>query len=151
MIGRYNEGRIPEAGEPTAEEVDLRQSCRELVDEVSGLVDSLKLNEALGRIIEVVRGINGYLERTAPWKQAKAGQDERVATILYYATEALRVTSVLLQPVLPERMRELWQRLGWQPPASLRDGLEWGRLQARTRVTAGPPLFPRERTVDRAG
>jgi methionyl-tRNA synthetase len=125
--------------------VGLRQRCLELVDEVVGLVESLALNEALGRTMDVVGEINGYLERTAPWKQAKAGQVERVATILYYATEALRVTAVLLQPVLPERMAELWRRLGWRPPASLRDGLGWGELQAGTRVAAGPPLFPRER------
>ena len=145
MVGRYNEGYIPEPGEPTAEEVSLRQSCLDLVGEVTGLVESLALNEALSRTMAVVSEINGYLERTAPWKQAKAGQAERVATILYYATEALRVTGILLQPVLPERMAELWRRLGWRPPASLRDGLGWGRLQVGTRVVAGPPLFPRER------
>jgi methionyl-tRNA synthetase len=143
MVGRYNEGCIPEPGEPTDEEMGLRQRCLELVDEVSTLVESLALNEALGRIIEAVGGINGYLERTAPWRQAKAGQVERVATILYYASEALRLTSVLLQPVLPERMAEVWRRLGWRSPVSLGDGLGWGRLQVGTRVTGGPPLFPR--------
>jgi methionyl-tRNA synthetase len=145
MVGRYSDGRIPAPGEPTAEEVDLRQRCLDLVPEVFGLVDALALNEALARTMEVVGQINGYLERTAPWKQAKAGQTERVATILYTATEALRVVAILLQPVLPERMAELWHRLGWQSPASLRDGLGWGKLQAGAQVVAGPPLFPRER------
>ena len=71
------------------------------------------------------------------------GQTDRVATILYYAVEALRLTSILLQPVLPERMAKLWHRLGWQPPAPLQDGLSWGELRPGTQVVSGPPLFPR--------
>ena len=68
----------------------------------------------------------------------------RVATTLYYAIEALRLASVLLQPVMPERMAELWRRLGWQPPTPLKTGLIWGQLKPGTSVTAGPPLFPRD-------
>lgn len=143
MVERYNDGCIPAPGEPEAEDTDLRQRCLNLVPEVFGLVEALALNEALVRTMDVVGQINGYLERTAPWKQAKAGQAERVATILYYAAEALRLTAVLLQPVLPERMAELWHRLGWQSPASPRGGLGWGGLQAGTHVVAGPPLFPK--------
>ena len=74
----------------------------------------------------------------------KAEQAERVATTLYHAAEALRLTSILLQPVLPERMSELWRRLGWQPPILPRDGLSWGSLQPGTQVVTGPPLFPRD-------
>ena len=72
----------------------------------------------------------------------------RAATILYHAAEALRLLAVLLHPVLPERTVELWRRLGWKPPAHLRDGLTWGRLQPGAEVVAGPPLFPREMNTD---
>jgi methionyl-tRNA synthetase len=100
--------------------------------------------------MDVVGAINGYLERTAPWKEAKAGHREGVATILYTACEALRLLSVLLHPVLPERTGELWQRLGWTPPERLGEGLEWGGLRPGGDLScgqvavAGPPLFPRE-------
>jgi methionyl-tRNA synthetase len=73
--------------------------------------------------------INGYLERTAPWQEAKAGHEAQMASILYTACEALRLVSVLLQPVLPERMGE---------------GLKWGLLQLDAEVVAGPPLFRRD-------
>ena len=111
-------------------------------------VDALALNQALAHVMGVVREINGYLERTAPWREAKAGHEARVATILYTACEALRLVSVLLQPVLPERTEELWRRLGWQPPAHLEDALSWGGLQPGTGVVLGPPLFPREVGTD---
>ena len=66
-------------------------------------VEALAVNDALAGVMEVVGVINRYLERTAPWKRAKAGEKERVGTILYTAMEALRLVSVLLQPVMPEK------------------------------------------------
>jgi methionyl-tRNA synthetase len=144
MVGRYCDGRIPWPGEPTDEETALRERCLALVPQALGQIEALAINEALAQIMSVVGEINSYLERTAPWKQAKAGHVERVATILYHAAEALRLISILLQPVLPERMAELWRRLGWQPPTPLRDGLSWGALQPGAQVIAGSPLFPRD-------
>jgi methionyl-tRNA synthetase len=112
------------------------------------MVDELALNQALAQVMDVGGAINGYLERTAPWREAKAGHEARVATILYTACEALRLVSVLLQPVLPERMGELWRCLGWQPPERLGEGLEWGLLRPGTSMVLGPPLFPREVNAD---
>jgi methionyl-tRNA synthetase len=106
-------------------------------------VEAIAPNEALTLAMDVVREINGYLERTAPWKRAKEGQMQRVATSLYTAAEALRLCSVLLHPVMPERTADLWRRLGWRPSEPLQDGLDWGRLRPGSPVVAGPPLFPR--------
>ena len=144
MIQRYCEGRIPEPGEVAAVDTALRDRCLALVDQTFRQVDALALNEALAQVMGTVGEINRYLERTAPWKQARAGRGERVATILYCAAEALRLTAILLQPVMPERVGELWHRLGWQAPSSLQDGLVWGSLQPGAPVIGGPPLFPRE-------
>jgi methionyl-tRNA synthetase len=113
------------------------------VPQVFERMEAIAPNEALMLVMGVVRETNGYLERTAPWRRAKEGQVERVATSLYTAAEALRLTSVLLHPVLPERTAGLWRRLGLQPPEPLKDGLTWGGLQPGSPVAAGPPLFPR--------
>jgi len=137
--------RLPAPAGPTAEETALRDRCLTLVPQTLGQIEALAVNEALAQVMDAVGQINRYLERAAPWRRASAGQSERVATILYTAVEALRLTSILLQPVLPGQMAELWRRLGWQAPASLPDGLSWGLLQPGAQVVAGPPLFPRER------
>jgi methionyl-tRNA synthetase len=143
MTGRYHAGRIPQ---PTAigdEETHLQAICQALVPQTFGRVEDLALPDALAGMMNVIRGINTYLERTSPWTQARQGNQERVATSLYTAAEALRLTSVLLHPVMPERTAELWRRLGWQPPQILANALTWGQLQPGSMVTAGPPLFPR--------
>jgi methionyl-tRNA synthetase len=143
MVGRYCDGRIPEPGESRDEEAALRECCESLVPLAFERVEAIAPNEALALAMDVVRGINGYLERTAPWRRAKEGQTDQVATSLYTAAEALRLTSILLHPVLPERTAELWRRLGWQPPTPLKDGLGWGELRPGSQGSSGPPLFPR--------
>lgn len=50
----------------------------------------------------------------------------------------------VLEAFMPERMAELWRRLGWQPPQTLRTALAWGQLQPDSPVVAGEPLFPRD-------
>jgi methionyl-tRNA synthetase len=143
MVGRYCDGRIPEPGEPTDEEATVRERSESLVPQAFECVEAFAPNEALALTMDAVRSINGYLERTAPWKRAKEGRTQRVATSLYTAAEALRLTSILLHPVLPERTAELWRQLGWRPAAPLKDGLVWGGLRPSSAVVAGPPLFSR--------
>jgi methionyl-tRNA synthetase len=98
----------------------------------------------LEKIFDALTAANQYLENTSPWKTGDAG---RVGTILYTACEALRLCSVLLAPVMPGKAAEVWQRLGWQPPEPLANGLAWGGLQPVAPVSVGEPLFPRTEEV----
>jgi methionyl-tRNA synthetase len=145
MIERYCAGHVPEAQAAKVNGTILREQCQATVSRVLSQVKELRLNDALGNAMSMVSKINGYLEQSAPWALAKQkSRQEEVATVLYTAAEALRLTCVLLWPVMPERIAELWRRLGWQPPASLRDGLQWGGLRPGAAVASGPPLFPRD-------
>ncbi len=143
MIGRYFDGQVPQPGEETPEDTGLRERCEGVVKPVFEAVEALVVNEALASLMGCVSSINGYLEQTAPWKQAKTDK-ERTGTILYNAAEALRFSSVLLYPVMPEKIATLWQRLGWQPDSDLSTSLTWGQLSPGTHVNQGDPLFPRD-------
>ena len=143
MIGRYFEGSMQEPGEETAEDTALRKACEQVVAPALEAVKNLAINDALGLVMDCISGINRYLEITAPWKQVKT-DSERASTILYNAAEALRFASILLYPVLPDKITTLWERLGWQPPEELSSGLVWGQLKPGTQVQKGAPLFPRD-------
>jgi methionyl-tRNA synthetase len=145
MIGRYCDGRVPEPQGSKVNGTILREQCQVTVSRALSQVERLQLNEALTNVMGSVSKINGYLEQTRPWSLAKQkGRQSEIDTVLYTTAEALRLTSVLLWPVMPEQIAELWRRLGWQPPETPRDGLQWGGLQPGTAVTAGPPLFPKD-------
>ena len=144
MTGRYAQGQAPRAGEVGEEERALRAQLEALPGAVFEQVGHFALNAALAQVMDALTAVNGYLERTAPWTQAKQGRQERVETILYTAGEALRLAAVLLAPVMPEKSAEIWRRLGWQAPEDLSRGLAWGGWQPGSPVQAGDGLFPRK-------
>ena len=122
---------------------ELRDRCTQLVTKVFHHIDSFSLDQALRDVEAVVRDLNRYVERNAPWARFKEGDHEAVRRVLCNATEALRLVSVLLHPVMPGKTRELWHSLGWTPSGDLSEGLEWGGLLPGSAVTLGRPLFPR--------
>ena len=103
----------------------------------------MKLDQGIDSVMEIVRAGNRYLEKTAPWTLAKKGETERLATILYNAANAVYHVSVLLSPIMPEKMAELQKVLG--APVSDRIDL----LNADSQILVGctmqdtDPLFPR--------
>jgi methionyl-tRNA synthetase len=64
------------------------------------------------QVMNAVRAGNRYLEQTAPWTLAKKGETERLNTVLYCSAELLRIVSILLDPVMPEKMAEIRYALG---------------------------------------
>jgi methionyl-tRNA synthetase len=144
MSLRYCDGKIPAAGVEGTEEITLRTQAEALAGIVFERVESFALNAALEAIMDVLVSANVYLERTAPWKEAKSGHSERVATILYHVAETLRLAGILLSPVIPEHSDELFRRLGWSPDPNLGQALRWGLLVPGSRVQPGDPLFPRK-------
>jgi methionyl-tRNA synthetase len=103
--------------------------------------------------MDLVRAIDGYIERTAPFRIAKdPARAGGVGSILYDCAETLRIASVLLWPFMPAKVEELWQRLGCEAYAEAlaRSGrgdlaawTKWGLGTPGTPVVSAEPLFPR--------
>lgn len=148
MTSRYFQGVIPRPGAETDEEHVLKERAVALPGKVFAQVESFAIHNAVAEIMDLLTAANGYLERTAPWKLAKAGDLERVGTVLYTAAEVLRLCGVLLSPVIPERSAQMLARLGWRAQDGLGSGMVWGALKPGSPVVAGEPLFPRVELVE---
>jgi methionyl-tRNA synthetase len=92
-----------------------------------------------------VRKANKYVADQQPWALAKdPANAARLGTVLRSVVEALRVASVLLEPVLPAKARELRAQLGLDDaPATLDDARRWDGATAGAPTRPGDPLFPR--------
>jgi len=101
---------------------------------------------ALARVWELVSATNKFIVEKEPWKLAAdpARRDE-LGWVLYESAEALRVTGLLISPVMPRAARALWGQLGLQrdPAEESLTEFEWGRLAPGTRIAKGESLFPR--------
>jgi methionyl-tRNA synthetase len=106
---------------------------------------SLKLDHGIARVLDVVKATNRYLEIKQPWTLAKAEDKAPLARTLYTAAEALRVASVLLEPVMPAKTAAMRAALGMAADAdlSLTGAVRFGQLIPGTPLGTLSPLFPR--------
>ena len=97
----------------------------------------MEINDAIEETLQLVRKINKYFEHSTPWK---AGKEDRnlAGTILYTGAESLRIVSVLLSPIMPERTKELLAVLNTD-----NSDRSWGGLKPGKKLGKLTPLFPR--------
>jgi methionyl-tRNA synthetase len=106
-------------------------------------MERMARSEAAGAGLELARAVNGYIDRTEPFRLAKdPDRRDELATILYNCAEGLRITAALLAPFLPERAGLMARRLGCPEQAAAainairadhgQEPIERERLEERT-------------------
>ncbi len=146
MIQNYFGGEIPAPVAGDEREAAIVQAASTAIAAALEQYDRYEFSRALESIWGVVAAVDKYLVENKPWKlMTDAEQKDRLGTILYTAAEALRVVTVLAQPVLPHATRVIWQQLGQQRELQNLElhELHWGELAAGTRIGEVQPVFPR--------
>jgi methionyl-tRNA synthetase len=131
----------------TGEEQALIEVAARVSRSVAEHLDRIAPHKALDAAWELVIAANKYVDQTAPWALSKKGDLARLEVVAYTVLETLRQLSVMLSPVLPERMNALRAQLGLGPIAAV-EGRDqwpsrWGELAAGIECRPGDPLFPR--------
>ncbi len=137
LIGKNHGGIVPEPAGPTEAEQEIRAGAEILDSKVKSLIGKMRVQEAIEETLQVVRTVNRYMESQAPWKVAKEDL-KRSGTILYTATEALRIAAVHLSPVMPEKTGKVLEVLGDRSCS-----VKWGGLKPGTKLQTHEALFPR--------
>lgn len=145
MLGRYVGGVVPEAGPLAPEDAELKEAFTSLPRRLVELVNNLHYDRAVESVMEAVRKANKYIADTKPWELARdEANSGRLNTVLNTLVEALRSASIMLDPIMPNKMHELRKQLGIRNvPFELATAAEWNVIPAGTRTAAGDPLFPR--------
>jgi methionyl-tRNA synthetase len=148
MLGRYFEATIPASGEPGEAELELQRVAQAAVTGADRAIDRVAIHEAIAHSWTLVDALNNYITKTEPWALAKdPANRERLATVLYTASEGLRVLCVLLAPIMPKSTGKLWSALasdlGNLAEQPLAAAAEWGQLRAGSAVGELAALFPR--------
>ena len=140
LVNDHFEGGIPP--KPT-EPCDLEKQAAVLVEMLPESVKEFRLHNFIEETMQLVRATNRYFESSAPWALVKTDKT-KAGEVLYNCAEALRITAVLLYPVMPGRMGELLGRVG-EPVENFNyeTSTKWGRLRPGARMVQGEPLFPR--------
>jgi len=131
------------------EDLELRDKFLWAEEEMHRHIAELHFHRALEAIWEVIDHTNRYIVRTSPFVLVKdAGKQARVGEILHHLLEALRVSSYLLAPFLPETVKEIREMLAIPEDAPIRQ-IPWGGFfKPGHRVKPPRVLFPRIESSD---
>jgi methionyl-tRNA synthetase len=145
MIAKYRKGIVPFPGNAKGD-AEVQQLARRVIQKYRTNFDEYNFSRALEAVWELIARVNKYIVENEPWaiaaKPEAAGQ---LDSVLFHASEALRIISVLLAPVMPQTAESIWHQLGFSGRAvdSKLADLDWGQDTAGKSLRIGTPLFPR--------
>jgi methionyl-tRNA synthetase len=150
MISKYFRGQSPYPSATvgrTPMDDEIAKLGAATITQFNDLFADFQLSRAIEAVQALVRAVNKYLVETEPWAIAE-NQDEaskaRLGTILYTAAEALRISTALLHPVMPEATARIWLQLGLGDLRRARlDQLAWGQLPVGATLGEPGAVFPR--------
>ena len=150
MIGKYFDGTVPsetDSGSPRRiADHDWPAICQRTVDQSRAAMEKLDLSGSIGAAVGLVRKVDAFINLTEPYKLAKdESRRDELGAILYQCCEALRIASLLLWAVMPERIEQLWASLNQSidpMTGKLQELARWGGLQSGASIQK-LALFPR--------
>jgi len=147
MVKKYQGGVLAAPGPAEDIDGDLINCAREVKVELEQQLERMDFSTALAAIWKLVRRANRYVDETTPWVLARdPDKKERLKTVLYNLSEAVRVLTIWCSPFMPVFPERVFAQFGIadQPELHSWDSTEeWGRMPVNLRIEPGPGLFPR--------
>ncbi len=148
MIGRYCEGRVPQAGASTDADRHIASTAAEAVRTWQATIPMLEFAKALEAVWGLVAAVDKYIVEAKPWVLADSKEPadrERLHTVLYTCAEAVRVLGLLTYPVMPVSAGKIWKQLGQKEEVSKQTAgaLAWGSLAPGQQLGKVEAVFPR--------
>ena len=137
LVNKFYNGSLIEGEDLSEDGLAIKKNAKETINEVSKLMDEMKINDAIERVLQFVRNVNKFLELTAPWKVVKTDL-KRAGRILFTAAESIRVIALLFSPIMPNRTKSVLNILN-----SKNKVVYWGGLEVNGKIKTHEPLFPR--------
>jgi len=145
MIGKYRKGVVPAPGSAKGD-AEVQDLARRVIQKYRTHFDEYSFSRALEAVWELIARVNKYIVENEPWAIAEKPEEAgRLDSVLFHASEALRLISVLLAPVMPQTAESIWHQLGFEGRArdSKLDRLDWTQEVAGKSLRIGGSLFPR--------
>lgn len=144
MVEKYNGGMIRKGSVKEDYDESLIDSAETLVEKVENSMDKLKINDAVSKILAVVRKANKYIDLSMPWVLAKENNHERLDRVLYNLVETIRIVGISLMPFMVETPKKIFEQIGVDEDLQAWDSSKaFGLLKEGTVVKKGKNLFQR--------
>ncbi|MBI1277802.1 MAG: methionine--tRNA ligase [Anaerolineaceae bacterium] len=110
---RY-EGKVPsiDITKLTEDDKAILEKSEAAFETIGGLIEAVKLKEALTQTMALVRESNAYLDRRAPWKAIKENPDDAALSV-YTVLRVIDNLKTVLSPFLPFTSQKVHEFLGY--------------------------------------
>ena len=123
MAHRYRGGRLAPATGPSDQLVRLAE---QVVADYKRAMETFAIHEAAAAAYRLIDATNEFIAATSPWALAKdPAAASHLSQVLFDSAEAIRLSAVLLSPVMPASAKEILRRVG--AAADTLDNLNWDR------------------------
>ena len=141
LIEKHFDGLCPEPGSYDEDELLIISKAKNIPTAVEKNIINMKLHDAIENAMSLIRLINKYLEMKKPWKLLKEDKTAKspASTCLYLAAEILRISTILLSPIMPTKTKLTLKALSQDNETSS----EFGLLKPKSRIYNPGALFPR--------
>lgn len=143
MLHRFTDGVVPRPTSAQAHDEALTELATTVRSLVEKHMDEMQFSLALAEIWNLVRRANKYIDECQPWRLHKEGDTERLNSVLYNMVEAIRLSTIMVQPFMPDAPKVIQKQFGWSDEEFSWDSLEVGKGQSGHHVTQEQPRFPR--------
>ncbi|MBO4428958.1 MAG: class I tRNA ligase family protein, partial [Clostridia bacterium] len=143
MTKKYFGGTIPSPAEATEFDAELKDAATAAYKGFVENIESYRLSDAVNAAMELSRRANKYIDLTTPWALAKdESQKGRLGTVIYNLLETLRISALLLSPVMPDACGKILSAIGADGD-EFESAATFGGLKSGVSVGDLPILFAR--------
>jgi methionyl-tRNA synthetase len=109
MAERYRGSRL----EPAGSGGRLAQIATDALKAYRTAMDTYALHEGAAAAFRVVDAANEFIAENAPWTLAKdTANADRLDEVLFEVAEAIRISALMLLPIMPSSCAEILERIG---------------------------------------
>jgi len=145
MLSKYRAGRVSAPGVAKGDS-EVRELAGRVIASYRANFDDYNFSRGLENVWELISRVNKYIVENEPWAIAeKPSEGKKLDSVLFHASESLRLIAVLVAPVIPKTAQTLWEQLGLDGKVTnVRIGeLAWSEDLVGKTIRGGSSLFPR--------
>ena len=145
MTEKYFGGTLPEDREESEADSELIEMINAVRGRYEKQMDAFQIHLGLDEVFKLLQRANKYIDETTPWILARdESKKARLATVLYNLLEAIRVSLILLIPVIPDSCAKALDQIGADADCRTWESAgKFGALPLNVSVRKGETLFPR--------
>jgi len=136
---KYFDGQVPTLQNPGEDDLETLNKITQKKESIASSYENYRFREVIAKTMDLARDGNKYFTRKEPWKTRKE-DPESCGNTLHICLQITAALSMLFEPIMPHKMKELRESLDIQDTYSWSD-IDDHILEVGHQIKKGAILF----------